>query len=260
MSRRGWSNTGPVSLRYTAALATAAPVTLAAWGKTSMTGITQYMVSLLNSASADTFDQFALRLTGADVISARCGAAGGVSEAISSTGFTENVWFHAAAVFTSATDRAAFINGGSKGTNATSRVPAGINRTAIGLQDNGSASLRAFGQGGTGDLAEVGIWSAALTDAEIAALATGLSPMAIRPASLIGYWPLVGNNSPENNVVSNTSVMTLVGAPPAAAHPRVIYPGWQRYAPKATASTIKYTNLERGIRGVTRGVATGSYH
>lgn len=224
MARRGWSNTGPISLRYTAALATAVPLTLAAWGKTSMTGLTQYMVSLLNSASADTFDQFTIRLTGANVVSARCGEAAAVSEAVSSTGFTVDTWFHAAAVFTSATDRAAFINGGSKGTNATSRTPAGINRTAIGFQDNAAAS-RAFAQGGTGSLAEVGIWNAALTDAEIAALATGLSPLSIRPASLIGYWPLIGNNSPENNLVSNTSKMTLVGAPSASAHPRLLYPG-----------------------------------
>lgn len=223
MSRRGFSTTGPILLRYAAAMATAVPLTMAAWGKTSVTGSQQYMLGLFRAAAATDRDNFALRISGSNEVAAQTCDNAAASTALSSTTISANTWFHAAAVFTSATDRAAFLNGGGKGTNATSRTPAGIDRTSIGLQDNAAAN-RAFANGGTGDLAEVGLWSAALTDAEIAILAAGISPLAVRPASLIGYWPLLGVNSPEDNIVSNVSVMSLVGAPTQAAHPRIIRP------------------------------------
>jgi hypothetical protein len=42
-----------------------------------------------------------------------------------------------------------------------------------------------------GRTAEVGIWNAALTAAEIASLAKGMTPDKIRPQSLVFYAPLV---------------------------------------------------------------------
>jgi hypothetical protein len=42
-----------------------------------------------------------------------------------------------------------------------------------------------------GSLAEVGIWNAALTAAEVLSLARGMSPSLIRPQSLTIYAPLV---------------------------------------------------------------------
>ena len=41
-----------------------------------------------------------------------------------------------------------------------------------------------------GSLAEAAIWNAALSDAEVAALATGVSPLLVRPGSLVFYAPL----------------------------------------------------------------------
>jgi hypothetical protein len=45
----------------------------------------------------------------------------------------------------------------------------------------------------TGQIAEVGIWSAALTDAEIVSLAKGMTCNLVRPQSLVFYAPLIRN-------------------------------------------------------------------
>jgi hypothetical protein len=124
-----------------------------------------------------------------------------------------NAWCHAAATFASATSRAAFLNGGSKATNATSRAPSGINRCQIGILSN---TFNTF----TGNVGEVAIWSAVLSDGEIATLATGVPAWQVRSASLWGYW-LVGLASPEPDYSGAGRAMTLVGTPTLADGPPV---------------------------------------
>jgi hypothetical protein len=44
-----------------------------------------------------------------------------------------------------------------------------------------------------GDIAHVAIYNAALSAADIALLASGISPIAVRGESLVNYWPLLGS-------------------------------------------------------------------
>ena len=88
----------------------------------------------------------------------------------------------------------------------------------------------------TGNIAEVALWSAALSDAEIASLAKGFSPLFIRPESLIDYWPLIGRFSPEIDVVGGMNG-TLNSAPGAAAHPGILYPA-SPFIPEPSAGTV----------------------
>jgi Concanavalin A-like lectin/glucanases superfamily len=69
-----------------------------------------------------------------------------------------------------------------------------------------------------GRLAEVGIWDAALSVAEILALAKGTSPGQVRPLSLKGYWPLFGFPTPELDRSSGKHVANLTGTVPQVAH------------------------------------------
>lgn len=218
MARRGWSTSN--FLRYAAGLITAAPLTIAAWAKTSITGSNQRIAGLWTSGSTATVNTFQLLVTSANVVDAFTGDGVGSSAALSSTTISANTWFHACAVFASATDRRAFLNGGGKGTNAVSRVPSGINRTSIGVGD-GSAAALPFAPSGTGDIAEVAMWNVALTDAEVASLANAIPPFLVRPASLVAYWPLIGVHSPEINLKSNTVVQSVQGTLSQAAHPRI---------------------------------------
>ena len=143
-----------------------------------------------------------------------------------------DVPFHACAVF-SASERRMYLNGGNKGTGAGVASAQVVNSTAIGAQ-HASGSFVNFH---SGLIWEVGIWNVALTDEEVAALSRKTSPDQIRPQALVGYWPLLGSDSPEPNrapsPTGNQYPMTLYGTtvPAKADHGSMIY----RSRPKMVA-------------------------
>ena len=94
-----------------------------------------------------------------------------------------NSWNHACGVAASATSRTIYLNGGSSATNTTSKTPT-VSGIVIGARFTTTASF-------TGGIAEVGIWNAALTAAEVASLAKGMTCDKVRPQSLVFYAPLV---------------------------------------------------------------------
>lgn len=225
MSRRGWSTAN--FLRLPSALLTAVPITMAAWGKTSVTGVSQNIVGLFVS-SGNGGNEFRLSIGAANGIGATSTVGSTGSTAVSSTTISANVLFAACAVFAGATDRRAFLNGGGKGTNATSSTPATtFNRTSIGVDDDSSPGAP-FASGGTGDIGEVAIWRAALSDADVARHATGIDARCIQREFLVGYWKLDGGGLTEINLVNRNADMTLVGAlslsppPPRIFTPRPI--------------------------------------
>jgi hypothetical protein len=68
-----------------------------------------------------------------------------------------------------------------------------------------------------GRIAEVGIWNAALTAAEIASLAKGMTCDKVRPESLVFYAPLVRDLQD----LSGGLTITNNNAATVATHPRV---------------------------------------
>ena len=82
-----------------------------------------------------------------------------------------------------------------------------------------------------GDLAELAVWSVGLNASEMAALGTGFAPTTIRPGSLLGYWKILGTQSPEPDGWKNNYAATVVGSPAKASHPRVFYPTSARHTP-----------------------------
>jgi hypothetical protein len=68
-----------------------------------------------------------------------------------------------------------------------------------------------------GQIAEVGIWNALLTPAEIAALSRGFSPSHIRPTAMRFHAPLIRDFRPlqQNATIASTGVTV-------APHPRII--------------------------------------
>jgi hypothetical protein len=118
-----------------------------------------------------------------------------------------NLWHHMCGVWASATSRSAYLNGGNKATNATNLTPTGMNQTIIGGMLTGTGNREWVGQ-----LDHVAVWNVALTDAEIAALATGISPLQVRSSALVAYVPIWGLQSPEIDIAAARS-WTLVGTP-----------------------------------------------
>lgn len=186
------------------------PLTMSAWCyPTSFTGkVCPVSVNL----DSTTFHILIFDATGH--VQAESNAGSTVAAATTAGAASINAWCHAAGTFASATSRAAFLNGGSKATNVTSRSPSGLNRCQIGVLSN---TFNPF----TGSVAEVAIWSAVLSDGEIATLATGVPAWQVRAASLWGYWPVLGLSSTEPDYSGAGRAMTLVGTPALADGPPV---------------------------------------
>lgn len=200
------------------AVITGYPFTLACWFNSDNIGISQVLMSVGDTATADNYHY--LRAAGSvagDPIQAGSAASGTARNAATGTGYSASTWHHACGVFAAAADRAAFIDGGSKGTNTQSTSPAGLDATAIGRLETSTPANHMSGM-----IAEAAIWDVALTDAEVALLAAGYSPLFVRPQNLVAYWPLIGRTSPEIDPIGKFE-MTVTGAV-VAAHPRIRYP------------------------------------
>lgn len=194
------------------------PFTLACWFNSDNIGISQVLMSVGDTGTADNYHY--LRAAGSvasDPVQAGSAAGGTARNAATTTGYSTNTWHHACGVFTAAADRAAFIDGGSKGTNTQSTSPAGVDATAIGRLETSTPANHMSGM-----IAEAAIWDVALTDAEVALLAASYSPLLVRPQNLVAYWPLIGRTSPEIDTIGRFE-MTVTGAV-VAAHPRIRYP------------------------------------
>lgn len=173
-------------VRTSNAPVTAAPLTLAGWIKAASGGIGSFGVG-----DALGIDFFLLQSEqGSGTVGSCQNSTGPFGQCISTTLPPVATWFHGAAVFTSATSRATFLNGGSKGTDATSVTPIAGNIVQIWL--GGKQIDGAWNNTSTGNVeyGEFGIWNAALTDAEVLALARGVNPTLVRPQNLVAYYPL----------------------------------------------------------------------
>lgn len=131
------------------------------------------------------------------------------------TGMSQDTWHHACGVFASDTSRAAFIDGGDKGTDSTNIADPSADRTGIACIYK--ASIAGYW---SGRLAEVAVWNVALSDAEVALLARGTCPLFIQPENIVAYWPL----SRTDNDLFGGYNMTPSGSPTWADHVGVVYP------------------------------------
>lgn len=129
------------------------------------------------------------------------------------TGFSSNTWQHACGVWTSTSSRTVYLNGGSSATSSATVSQPTTDRVLIGMRTSASVN----GLFMDGQIAEVGIWNAALTAAEIASLSKGMACEKVRPQSLVFYAPLVRNLQDQKGglAITNNNGATV------ATHPRV---------------------------------------
>jgi hypothetical protein len=187
----------------------AVPLTMACWfrGNSTLTGA---LMSLSTNGGTARYSLVAAGTIGGDPIQAGAtNSAGTGANAVTSTGFTSGVWHHAAGVSRPPSDRAAFIDGGSKGTETTS-ITAGADRTLIGARI--STTVGAFF---TGRIAEAAIWNTNLSDDEVAILAKGFSPQQVRPSALVFYAPLLptANDLSRGLSLTNTASVGFLDGP-----------------------------------------------
>ena len=202
-------------LSVASAPATVAPLTMACWFR-SATVTTAYGLICLNSTTAT--DRHALLLRGdlsGDPVSFFSAAGASNAAANSTTSFSANTWSHACGVLSSSASRSVYLNAGGVATETTNLATTGLTQTSIGAQRFSTFPSGASFMGG--QIAEVGIWNAALTAAEIASLAKGMTPDKIRPQNLVFYAPLVRDLQDVKGglTITNNNAATI------ANHPRV---------------------------------------
>jgi len=215
-------------LELDSAPVTAYPFTFACWVRPDRNTAQETLI-YIGDKDVDNFHSWQLRINGdvaGDPFRFRTVAGGGSNSASTTTGFSIDTWHHACGVATSGTLRAVFIDGGSKGTITTSATPAGSDRISVGREGD-SIPANYF----DGRIAEVTIWNVALSDAEVAALASRVSQIRVRPQSIVFYAPLFGVGSPEPDYTSGVRHLTVTGAV-LANHAPVAMPwfrdnGWQ---------------------------------
>lgn len=99
---------------------------------------------------------------------------------------TAGQWAHCAAVFSGTASRIAYLNGVAATENTTNCTQGAFNETLIGAR-----RLTALAQFIDGDIAEVGVWNAALNADEITSLSKGFPCRLVRPSNLVFYAPLI---------------------------------------------------------------------
>jgi hypothetical protein len=189
---------------------TAAPLTLACMARPSATGTSAYL-AIGNTTTGERF-QIALNVSGAGV-AAQTIAGGSTNTATVGAIPSANSWLHAAGVFSASNNRVAYLDGVVGTANTASSTPSGINSLYVGARNSGGGIGLYF----NGAIAEVGIWNAALTAAEIASLAKGMTCDKVRPQSLVAYFPLIRDLTEIRSglAVTNNNTATV------ANHPRV---------------------------------------
>ena len=206
---RLFDNASSEYLSYAGAVITGMPITIACWFNTD-TNTNQVLFNLYLSS----VDEFDFRLQSGQIIRTRLRVTTN-ADADSTTTFSLDTWHHACGVFASTTSRSAYLDGGNKGTNTTSKTPGTPVNTAIGSRQS------LAGQYMSGSIAEMGVWNIALSDAEVAILAAGYAPPFVRPQNLVAYWPLIRDEDQDR--VGGYD-MTPQNTPSISTHPPIIYP------------------------------------
>jgi len=181
---------------------TAAPFTVAGWVNLTSTATIQDAWYLGDAGGSNYWVIYLNTNNGSSVSAGRVdveiSAGGGTIEISPTPTLSVGTPGHVAFVEALSNDHRVYINGGNVATNNTTKTPTAGSITQVNL-----GAFRASG-GTFGPInAALGywcMWNVALTDAEIAALAAGVTPWRIRPASLVAFWPMFGaatGNAPD---------------------------------------------------------------
>lgn len=183
---------------------TAYPFTLECWVRLDVTYVSQRTLAISNTTAGNI--RFGVAFSGT---TRKFGIlAQNTTEEfdVGSTTILENVWYHIAAVFTSATSRTLYVNAASEVT-ATASVT--FNNSA-----NNSVNMgRHFTTGAflNGKLSDVRIWNTARTAQEIAD--NYQKRLIGNESGLVGYWKLdKGSGTTVEDSTSNANTGTITGA------------------------------------------------
>jgi len=207
------------------------PFTLACWFNSDSLTIDQALITLSSEdTSWNGYWLMAKGTDGGDPVVARTYSGGAVQQAATTTGYSADTWHHACGMFVATSDRRAYIDGGSKGTDVNAESGADVDNTCIGAIRYWTNLVVETDSPMSGRIAEPAIWSCALTDLEVWLLSRGVPPPLIRPQSLAAYWPLWDT---DRDVWNARYHMTPFNTPTWANHPPKVLDWWRKYGNRA---------------------------
>ena len=230
------SSSGANALTSSSPFLNAYPITMACWFNPA--NLTDLMVLMsINNETIGAGDYIDIVLVGGGNLYVDAGGstAVGTSTAVASA----NTWNHACGVFTSASSRTVYLNGGGAATNTNTQAKNTWTESALGGLQSGGILYHL-----TGSIAEGAVWSAALTANEVKSLAACFSPETVRPSALVEYWKVMGRASPEPGV-KGAFPLTITGTMNQADHCRVIRPSHHRARRFTTATGGAFTAKAR---------------
>jgi hypothetical protein len=192
-------------------------VSFSAWIKpVAQAGAVRYVCSQSKSSSGA---EITLRLEADGTVSAIMYDGSAFGSAQTTAKVTAGAWNHVCGVFATTGSRSVYLAGANKVTNTTAVAGAmNTNQIDVGAYYSGPAFFF------DGDIGEVTVWSVALTDAEVALLATGALPTTLQRTSLAFHAPIGGVYAPEPDQIGSLS-LTVHGATASAAFPPLAWPG-----------------------------------
>jgi hypothetical protein len=210
-----------LSINDTAALDITGAITVACWAKRSSDLTTEQQLVAKYESSAGKLNQrsYLLSVTTSGnlvFITTQDGTGSTVSRRDSTSITTGAIYQHLCGTWSPLNYPNVYIagslsNGAAQGGGTNTSIHSGTANLTLGAGSTGTGAFF------TGDMAEIGIWNAALTAAEIASLAKGMTPDKIRPQSLVFYSPLVRDLIDQKGglTITNNNGATV------ANHPRV---------------------------------------
>lgn len=174
------------------------PATISVWVKTTAVTADMYVVNLGRPANAEGQAILCRGAQTGDPVSGQS-INGGTNYADTSAGYGSGSWEHLCYTFGGAAGSYAmkiYLDGASAGTGTGNASSSSV-ITRVGL--------RVFGSSGafTGDIAELAIWNLKLSDAEVVQLASGADPQTVQAGNLQMYCPILGDDSPEPDLVGS---------------------------------------------------------
>lgn len=117
------------------------------------------------------------------------------------------------------TDIGLYYNGNqlSASNNIDGKTPTNISQVIIGARRTAGGTLTNFANDAS--VAEVGVWSTAISIQDMISLSQGFSPLKIRPDQLRYYAPLIGDRT---ELVGGLTLVPSNIRPGVEAHPRKI--------------------------------------
>lgn len=210
-----------------------APFTVSAWCRVTTLATNQFIASIGEGGSVNNYH--GIRFSSGNKAEAFSRDTGN-GIATGTTTITTGVSYHVCGVFASTTSRSIYLNGTSEATNTTTISITSADTTAIASRPNGGLPWN-------GVIWDVAFWDVALSTPEVAALAKGFSPLLVRGASLIQYYPLLTAADPLRGEKDGYS-LTHSGTMADVDNFCIMRPIWANIGiPSATPPASVYHNL-----------------